>query len=521
MTRRLILLVLLLTVFSRAVAAQILPTSPKNITLVSSGGTCNTPDTACATYTFGIEPSITFDISGTFTGTLTFEGLSNGSTWRTISVTKLSDGTTATTTTAAGQFSAANAGLLRVRVRATAFASGMAVVFGTAGTAVAKVLSPTLNSILTNDGTAAAPAWSFTLDPDTGVYRIGANTLGISTGGTLAATFSSAGNFLSANQVLANANAFMGFAGSSGFLTNTDGRIRLVNSAFNDFSLLQFGLNTSAAPAIKRNGAALNFRLGDDSADAAITAASLATTAANSFVVAGLIAGPASAPNQAVNIANTTAATAGVPAQWSPGELFSAPGWDTDDAVSRTTHCYWTLQPINGNTVTSQMVLFCETSPFSGTYSTVLRLNNGGQGTFGGGVVASSGGFFALASRSAMGSSADGLMAFNKNAGNSAPAVEMNMGTAVPTVANCSVTTTGVVNNHSTNTAGSVTPGTGSTACDVVFGAPAFSFAPFCVITDYTSVILAPKISARSTTGFTVTGLTAGDTFGYICLGGT
>jgi len=36
------------------------------------------------------------------------------------------------------------------------------------------------------DGTAAAPGLAFTLDPDTGFYRIGANDMGISTGGTLA-----------------------------------------------------------------------------------------------------------------------------------------------------------------------------------------------------------------------------------------------------------------------------------------------------------------------------------------------
>jgi hypothetical protein len=35
------------------------------------------------------------------------------------------------------------------------------------------------------NGTAAAPAFTFTADPDTGIYRVGANQLGLSTGGTL------------------------------------------------------------------------------------------------------------------------------------------------------------------------------------------------------------------------------------------------------------------------------------------------------------------------------------------------
>lgn len=36
------------------------------------------------------------------------------------------------------------------------------------------------------DGTAAEPSWTFASDVDTGVYRVGANALGIVTGGTLA-----------------------------------------------------------------------------------------------------------------------------------------------------------------------------------------------------------------------------------------------------------------------------------------------------------------------------------------------
>lgn len=43
-----------------------------------------------------------------------------------------------------------------------------------------------------NDGTAAAPAYSFNLDTDTGMYRVGANDLGFSAGGTLRLDISSA-----------------------------------------------------------------------------------------------------------------------------------------------------------------------------------------------------------------------------------------------------------------------------------------------------------------------------------------
>lgn len=42
---------------------------------------------------------------------------------------------------------------------------------------------------LTDDGTAAAPSITWTIDPDTGLYRITSNSLGLSIGGTLRLTF--------------------------------------------------------------------------------------------------------------------------------------------------------------------------------------------------------------------------------------------------------------------------------------------------------------------------------------------
>ena len=65
--------------------------------------------------------------------------------------------------------------------------------------------------------------------------------------------------------------------------TSVDGNIVLQNQAATSFGLLQLGGTTSSFPAIKRNGAAINFRLADDSADAAITAASISTSTAATF----------------------------------------------------------------------------------------------------------------------------------------------------------------------------------------------------------------------------------------------
>lgn len=59
------------------------------------------------------------------------------------------------------------------------------------------------------DGTAAAPAVSFSGDTDTGIYRIGANSFGVSTGGTLRVTFDSAGDTTFAGNVLLSGTGYL------------------------------------------------------------------------------------------------------------------------------------------------------------------------------------------------------------------------------------------------------------------------------------------------------------------------
>lgn len=54
--------------------------------------------------------------------------------------------------------------------------------------------SGTFTSILLNDGSASAPSLSFRLDTNTGVYRVGADSLGFSTGGALCLNLDSAGS---------------------------------------------------------------------------------------------------------------------------------------------------------------------------------------------------------------------------------------------------------------------------------------------------------------------------------------
>jgi hypothetical protein len=67
-------------------------------------------------------------------------------------------------------------------------------------------------------------------------------------------------------------------AAQNRIVSNSSGVMMLVNNGFSDFSRLQFGGTTTSFPAIKRNGAAIDFRLADDSAFAAINTGSISCT---------------------------------------------------------------------------------------------------------------------------------------------------------------------------------------------------------------------------------------------------
>lgn len=102
-----------------------------------------------------------------------------------------------------------------------------------------------------------------------------------------------------------------------------------------------------------------------------------------------------------------------------------------------------------------------------------------------------------------------------KNNAETIVSYEVNVGTAAPTATTCG---TGTATAHSTNMAGQITA-TGATTCTVTFGAPAWSFAPFCSVTDVTTAA-ALRISASGTTSITVTNLTSNDVFNWVCGGG-
>jgi hypothetical protein len=101
---------------------------PKFIAAQSSGVTdCVTTGVAttnCVIFDIPNNPSVTLGVTQGFTGTLEIETSVDGVTWASYQGQALADGTGVTQITSAGQFSVANTGLVRVRLRASAFTPG-------------------------------------------------------------------------------------------------------------------------------------------------------------------------------------------------------------------------------------------------------------------------------------------------------------------------------------------------------------------------------------------------------------
>jgi len=93
----------------------------------SGGPDCAQPG-VCAVFNAGTLVSYGFDISGTFVGALQFEATIDGVTWRPVQVLNISTGGSSATTTAVGAFTLTNIGFLTLRVRATTWTSGTALV---------------------------------------------------------------------------------------------------------------------------------------------------------------------------------------------------------------------------------------------------------------------------------------------------------------------------------------------------------------------------------------------------------
>ena len=122
-------------------------------------------------------------------------------------------------------------------------------------------------------GTAAAPAITFNNDTNTGIYRIGADALGITSGGTLRAQFNSSGIVSSANVYTAGGSSFRNFSGVWQGTTGATGNgFQFVNSVDGTALSISSTGDTVASGTVK----ASSYFLGSSSE------ISLATTGAGS-----------------------------------------------------------------------------------------------------------------------------------------------------------------------------------------------------------------------------------------------
>lgn len=153
------------------------------------------------------------------------------------------------------------------------------------------------------------------------------------------------------------------------------------------------------------------------------------------------------------------------------------------------------------------------TLAFSRTSAATVTLAGGLTTT--GNIQIAAAGFLGFSTRAQFTSPADGLLNVTQNSGLTV-GYQMNVGTAAPTATTCG---TGAATAHSNNSAGQITA-TGATTCTVTFGAPNWTFTPFCTVTDLTT-IAALRISAASASAITVTGLTSNDVFNWVCGGGS
>ena len=98
-------------------------------------GTGTEPDNTTLTLNHQGMGTVTFQLSGTFSATITFEGTVNGTDWEAVPATRLSNNAKATTATAAGIYLLPGAAFMYMRARQSARVSGTTVVHGRASVA--------------------------------------------------------------------------------------------------------------------------------------------------------------------------------------------------------------------------------------------------------------------------------------------------------------------------------------------------------------------------------------------------
>jgi hypothetical protein len=141
----------------------------------------------------------------------------------------------------------------------------------------------TINNSGAQTGTATGIFLNAT---ETALNGMGHNLMDLQVGGVSQFRISKTDSTIYATNYNISASVYLGQAiavsnsggvkvGDSRVRSDGDGNLTLLNDAANSFGLLKLGGTTNAFPAIKRNGAAIDFRLADDSGFCNITASNV------------------------------------------------------------------------------------------------------------------------------------------------------------------------------------------------------------------------------------------------------
>jgi hypothetical protein len=149
----------------------------------------------------------------------------------------------------------------------------------------------TINNSGAQTGTATGIFLNAT---ETALNGMGHNLIDLQVGGVSKFKVDRTGFLTTSSAIIVNgyislpSNASISFSGQSQIFNSSDGVIRLANDAGTSFGRLQFGGTTNAFPAIKRNGAGIEFRLADDSDFTGVSASLFTANYVGSSVVMNL-----------------------------------------------------------------------------------------------------------------------------------------------------------------------------------------------------------------------------------------
>jgi len=293
-------------------------------------------------------------------------------------------------------------------------------------------------------------------------------------------------------------------------VTGGDGVLTLENNAGTSFARVQLGGTSASFPAIKRNSAALNFRLADDSADAAITSAAITasgtilTGSTNNigFSTRSLLASNADGQ---LTLTNNAATQTNFGVTSADFRIPRGSSFDWSNAANDAT------QPVDTSLNRISAGVVGIGSGISGTNNGSLQV--AAITASGNVLINDTSKFLGYSTTAIFRSGTDGLMDLWDQGVDRG--LEFSPGTGSPTLTSCG---TGTISTGSRNGAGEFTNGNAVTACTVNFGTGNFSNTPFCTIDDETTAGVG-RISAISSSSFTVSGIVASDKVMWICIG--